>query len=89
MKLYIIWALEKRLSNFENIYTEVVFLDIGDSHEYNTTEDDLEEFKNLLNEKAKKLREYIEEKSGIDDFKKCKDKDICIKCGYKPYCDNS
>ncbi len=86
MNMYILWALEEGLSDFDNIRSEVIFLDIGDSTEYSTTEEKIDSFKKLLIEKSDVLFNSIDSKSCKDDFNKCDNDQICIGCGFKPYC---
>jgi CRISPR/Cas system-associated exonuclease Cas4 (RecB family) len=87
MKQYILWALEEDLSDLDNIRTEVIFLDIGESKDYKTTQQDLDSFKEELVKKSKELFEYLDSQSGKDDFKKREDEEICIGCGFKSYCE--
>ena len=44
MKLYILWSLKEELSDLDNIRAEVVYLDKGESKDYETTMKDIEEF---------------------------------------------
>ncbi|MDY6866023.1 MAG: PD-(D/E)XK nuclease family protein [Halobacteriota archaeon] len=87
MKLYILWALEEGISDLDNLRAEVVFLDIGESKEFKTTQEELDTFKNGLVTKSKELYECIDSKSGETDFPKCEDEEVCISCGFKAYCE--
>lgn len=89
MKLYILWALEEELSDLNHLRTEVVFLDIGESKEYQTTQEEIDSFRSELAEKSKALFEYVDSKSGKDDFVKCENEEICMSCGFKSYCEVS
>jgi|GEM_PF-3591255 len=86
MKLYILWALEEEVSDLDHLRAEVVFLDIGESKEFKTTQEELDTFKKELVTKSKELYECIDSKSGGADFPKCEDEEVCISCGFKAYC---
>ena len=86
MKLYILWALKESLSDLEHLRAEVVFLDTGESKEYNTSHKDMDSFKNDLVEKSKELFEYINSRSKESDFQRCENEEICMSCGFKLYC---
>lgn len=87
MKLYILWALEEGLSDMDHLNAEVVFLDTGESKDYNTTQQEIDSFKRELVKKSKELFEYVNSRSGEADFDKCEKEEICLSCGFKSYCD--
>lgn len=85
MKLYILWALEEGLSDLDHLRAEVIFLDIGESKDYETTQEEICSFKNELVTKSNELYKYIDSKSEEDDFEKCENEEICMSCGFKAY----
>ncbi|MBU2560416.1 PD-(D/E)XK nuclease family protein [archaeon] len=89
MKMYILWALQKGHADFIDLRAEVIFLDIGDSKEYITTEEDLDSFKEELVENSEKLFEYIDSRSGEEDFERCEEEEVCFSCGFKSYCETN
>ena len=87
MKLYILWALKKGLSNLDNLRAEVIFLDVGDSQDFQATQEDINQFENELVKKSDEFFQKIESKSGKEDFQKQINEENCISCGFKQYCD--
>jgi len=89
MNMYILWAHQQDFAKLENLNAEFNFLDTGESVDYETTERELNTFKEELKEKSKKLRSKIEAKSNAKDFEKTEKEKICISCIYKNYCENN
>ena len=87
MKLYILWALEEGISDLDHLRAEVVFLDVGESKEYKTTQEEIDSFKEELVKKSNDLFEYVDSKSGEADFIKCDNEEVCVSCGFKKYCE--
>ena len=87
MKLYILWALKKGLANLDNLRAEVIFLDEGKSHDFQTTQEDINQFEKDLIKKSNEFFQKIESGLGKEDFQKQINEENCLSCGFKEYCD--